>query len=168
MEHHISEDITLTPIRLDYVQNIFEGFDKEVIQYLPLDEPPAQVDDTKAFVEHSIAQMATGNDLVWVILYQSSFAGCCGIHSIPTKQPHFGLWLKTSAQGKGIGKHVVRYVLTWGIQNLEVEYIKYPVDQRNAKSIKLIEDLGLKLSDHYPMGNAKKLEVDEYRLYKTQ
>ncbi|MEM9649847.1 MAG: hypothetical protein AAF969_15315, partial [Bacteroidota bacterium] len=74
--------------------------------------------------------------------------------------------LKTSAQGKGTGKHVVRYVLSWGIQNLEVEYIKYPVDQRNAKSIKLIEALDLKLSDHYPMGNTKKLEVDEYRLYK--
>ncbi|RDY58820.1 GNAT family N-acetyltransferase [Flagellimonas nanhaiensis] len=166
MEHHIDDHITLVPISLDYVEDMFASFDEEVIQFLPLDNPPARVEETKAFAEHSITQMQQGNDLVWVILHNNSFAGCCGIHSIPTKQPHFGLWIKKEIQGKGIGKKVVSYMLHWGIKNLEVEYIKYPVDQRNIKSIKLIEGLGLTLADHYTMGNVKKLAVDEYRLYK--
>ena len=166
MEHRIDNHITLVPISLDYVADMFASFDEAIIQFLPLDNPPAHVSETKAFVEHSITQMQQGNDLVWVILYNNSFAGCCGIHSIPTKQPHFGLWIKKEMQGKGIGKKVVHHVLRWSINNLEVEYIKYPVDQRNAKSIRLIEGLGLTLADHYPMGNTKKLAVDEYRLYK--
>ncbi|MEM9649186.1 MAG: hypothetical protein AAF969_11955, partial [Bacteroidota bacterium] len=104
MEHHISEDITLTPIHLDYVQDIFEGFDKDVIQYLPLDEPPSQVDDTRAFVEHSITQMASGNDLVWVILYQNSFAGCCGRKRRKSTGPYYLLtpqMRSTQTQARG-------------------------------------------------------------------
>ncbi|WP_431127641.1 GNAT family N-acetyltransferase [Flagellimonas flava] len=167
MKYSVNGDISLEPIALNFVEDIFDAFDYEVIQYLPLDEPPSHIDETRAFVEHSITQMDQGKDLVWVILHQGKFAGCCGIHSIPSKQPHFGLWIKKEAQGQGIGRKVVQFVLNWGISNLEVDYIKYPVDNRNAKSIKLIENLGLQLADHYPIGTAKKLEVDEYRLYKS-
>ena len=73
---------------------------------------------------------------------------------------------KTEQQEKGIVKKVVFYVLNWGISNLDVEFIKYPVDVRNTRSIKLIEKLDLKLSDHYKVGDQKILEVDEYRIYK--
>ncbi|WP_299535026.1 GNAT family N-acetyltransferase [Ulvibacterium sp.] len=157
----------LVPIHMDYAKDIYEGFDKEVIQFLPIDEPPKKIAETMAFIEYSIEQVENKTDLVWVILNEGVFAGCCGIHGIPTKQPHFGLWIKRQQQGKGIGKKVVSHMLPWGISNLDVEFIKYPVDKRNQKSIHLISKLKLKLSDHYEMGNQKKLDVSEYRLYKV-
>ncbi|MDC6365774.1 MULTISPECIES: GNAT family N-acetyltransferase [Flavobacteriaceae] len=166
MEHYIDEHITLVPISMDYAKDMFASFNEDIIKFLPLDNPPSRIEETKAFVEHSVTQMQRGNDLVWVILYDNVFAGCCGIHSIPSKQPHFGLWVKKEMQGKGIGKKVVGYGLHWGINNLDVEYIKYPVDKRNTKSLKLIEDMRLKLCDHYLMGNTKKLQIDEYRIHK--
>ncbi|WP_262696937.1 GNAT family N-acetyltransferase [Ulvibacterium marinum] len=124
------------------------------------------MEETIAFIEYSMEQVENKTDLVWVILNEGLFAGCCGIHGIPTKQPHFGLWIKSGQQGKGIGKKVVNHMLPWGISNLDIEFIKYPVDKRNQKSIHLISQLNLKLSDNYEMGNQKKLDVDEYRLYK--
>ncbi|WP_422079382.1 GNAT family N-acetyltransferase [Ulvibacterium sp.] len=167
MEHKINDVIKLVPIAEDYAAAIFKAFDQEVITYLPLDAPPARIEDTIAFIKHSKEQMENETDLVWVILLKNEFAGCCGIHGIPSRQPHFGLWIGAKAQGQGVGKAVVRYVLDWGISNLDVEYIKYPVDKRNSKSIQLIHGLGLKASDNYVMGDQKKLDIIEYRLYKT-
>ena len=165
MVHTIDNTIRLVPIGEDHATAIFKAFDRDVIKHLPIDAPPEKIEDTVVFVKHSREQMKKGVDLVWAILFENQFAGCCGIHDIPSKQPHFGLWIKTELQGKGIGKKVVHYVLDWGISNLDVAYIKYPVDRKNVRSIKLLHGLDLKLSDNYEMGNNKKLDVIEYRLY---
>ena len=165
MNLRIDDKLELVPISLDYTTDIYESFDNEVIRFLPIDNPPQKVEDTIAFIKRSIEQVNNGTDLVWVILNENRFAGCCGIHTLQLKQPHFGLWIKREQQGKGIGKKVVNYVLKWGISNLDVDFIKYPVDKRNKKSIRIIKELELELSDHYEMGNKKKLQVDEYRLY---
>lgn len=166
MKHHIDNYIRLEPISLTYRKAIFSSFDHEVIRYLPLDNAPERIEDTEAFIKHSVEQMQEGVDLVWVILHKNEFAGCCGIHNITSKQPHFGIWLKTEVQGKGIGKKVVHYVLQWGISHLDVDFIKYPVDERNTRSIQLIKELNLKQENQYKMGGNKKLNVIEYRLYK--
>ena len=162
----IDYKIELVPINLDYADEICKSFNESIIEFLPVDNLSHNIDDTIEFIKGSIEQRKNHTDLVWVILNENQFAGCCGIHTIQSKQPHFGLWIKKEQQGRGIGKKVVSFVLNWGISNLDVEFIKYPVDQRNIGSIKLIDGLDLKLSDHYQLGNQKKLEVNEYRLYK--
>ena len=162
----INGPLVLVPINLDYTEEVFENFTEAVIRYLLVEEVPKQREDTMAFIETSMEQRQKGTDLVWVILYMQQFAGCCGLHNIQTKQPHFGIWLREELQGKGLGKQVVQYVLNWGLDNLEVEFIKYPVDQRNTPSVRLIRGLGLKVFDHYQAGVKKLLEIDEYRLYK--
>lgn len=166
MNLRIDDKLKLIPISLDYVTEIYESFTDEIIEFLPIESLSKKIDDTTEFVERSIEQRNSGTDLVWVIQNENQFAGCCGIHAIQSKKPHFGIWIKTEQQEKGIGKKVVFYVLNWGISNLEVEFIKYPVDVRNTRSIKLIENLDLILSDHYKVGDQKILKVDEYRFYK--
>jgi len=167
MNLRIDDKIKLIPISLDYVAEIHESFTDEIIEFLPIEKLSKKIEDTTEFIERSIEQMNSGTDLVWAILNENHFAGCCGIHTIQSKKPHFGIWIKTEQQEKGIGKKVVSYVLNWGISNLDVVFIKYPVDVRNTRSIKLIEKLDLKLSDHYKVGDQKILEVDEYRIYKN-
>jgi RimJ/RimL family protein N-acetyltransferase len=162
----IDGKIELVPISLDFVIEIHESFNDEIIELLPVEKLSQNIKDTTKFIERSVEQRNSGTDLVWVILNDNQFAGCCGIHRILSKKPHFGLWIKKEQQDRGIGKKVVHYVLNWGISNLDIEFIKYPVDERNIRSVKLIQGLGLKLSDHYQIGEQKKLEVDEYRIYK--
>ncbi len=166
MKLKIDDSLSLLPISLEYSTVIFENFDQEIIKYIPLDHPPKKIEETVEFIEMSIDSMAKGTDLVWVILYEEVFAGCCGIHTLQSRQPHFGLWIKKGMQGQGLGRKVVHFMLHWGISNLDVEFIKYPVDQRNLRSIRLIEDLNLVLADRYEMGVEKKLDVLEYRIYK--
>jgi RimJ/RimL family protein N-acetyltransferase len=166
MKLRIDNKIELVPICLDYLNEIHESFNNEIIEFLPIEKLSGNIKDTIEFIERSIEQKNNGTDLVWAILNENQFAGCCGIHTIQSKTPHFGLWIKSEQQGKGIGKKIVQYVLNWGISNLDVEYIKYPVDIRNTRSIKLIKELNLKLYDHYQLGEKKILETDEYRIYK--
>ena len=166
MNLKIDNNIELVPISLDYSTEIHESFDDEIIEFLPIEKLSDNIQDTIEFIKRSIEQKNSGTDLVWVILNESQFAGCCGIHTIQSKTPHFGIWVKREQQGKGVGKKVVHYVLNWGISNLEVEFIKYPVDKRNARSINLIKGLNIKLYDHYQLGEKKILETDEYRIYK--
>ncbi|WP_222984031.1 GNAT family N-acetyltransferase [Flagellimonas meishanensis] len=164
----IDGQIKLVSICLNYAQEVFDTFDKDIIEFLPLDEPPQNIDETISFINSSMEQGRKGTDYVWTILHNEEFAGCCGIHSIQTKQPHFGLWIRKEMQGKGLGKKVVHHMLAWGIENLDVEYIKYPVDNRNKRSTQLIRDLGLSIHDTYEIGTGKKLQVDEYRYYKSK
>lgn len=162
----VNDSIELVPISLEYEREIHHSFNQEIIEFLPIEEIPHDIRDTRAFIERSIRQRDSGTDLVWVILYKKQFSGCCGIHTIQSKTPHFGIWIKSDQQGKGIGKQVVHYVLHWGITSLDIDYIKYPVDRRNTRSLKLIANLNLKLSDHYQLGEEKKLDINEYRIYK--
>ena len=145
MNLKINQNIELVPISLDYSTEIHKSFNDDIIEFLPIEKLSGNIEDTIQFIKHSIEQKNIGTDLVWVILYKKQFAGCCGIHTIQSKTPHFGIWVKSEQQGKGIGKKVVHYMLNWGISNLDVEYIKYPVDKRNTRSIKLIKELNLKL-----------------------
>ncbi len=86
-----------------------------------------------------MAQIEAATDLIWVILYRTEYAGCCGLHDIASKKPQFGIWIKYDFQGPGLASKIVPYVLHWSLKNLELEYIRYPVDQRNTRSIQIIE-----------------------------
>ena len=163
---HIDDQIQLKPVCLEDSDVIFANFNDKIIRYIPMDRPPERVEETMAFVRASIEGRNQGTDLVWTINYEQEFAGCCGIHTIQSGQPHFGLWIKLEYQGKGIGKRVVSFMLNWGISNLDVEFIKYPVDRRNTRSLRLIQGLDLELADEYIDGEQKRLEIKEYRIYK--
>ncbi len=167
-ELKINNNLRLAPISLEYAQNIFEGFDKAVIEFLPIDNPPSKIEETISFIEHSIEQIKHGTDLVWVILFNKNFIGCCGIHGLKSRQPNFGLWIKKDEQGKGYGKKIVDFLLYWALNRLDIEFLKYPVDKRNRKSISLLKNHNAKLFGEYEMGNEKKLDVIEYRLYKNE
>ena len=162
----IDDQLKLVPIEMKFAKQIFESFDSEIITFLAIEKAPEKIEDTITFIDHSVKQIAKGHDYVWVILCDDQFTGCCGIHDIPSRVPHFGLWIRKDSQGKGIGKKVVPFMMEWGISNLDIQYLKYPVDKRNIRSIRLIEPLNLKIWAQYEMGENKKLYVDEYRLLK--
>ena len=90
----INENIELVPISLDYVDEIHESFNNEIIEFLPIESLSKKINDTTELVERSIKQRNSGTDVVWVILNKNEFAGCCGIHTIQSRKPHFGIWVK--------------------------------------------------------------------------
>ncbi len=161
----VDEHLKLVPVSRIYSREIFENFTQEIIRYLLVEKPPVYISETEAFIDQSVEQMKNGTDIIWVILNDSEFTGCCGIHNIPSRQPHFGLWLKAGAQGKGHGSKIVRFGLNWAVQNLDIDYVRYPVDIHNSASISIIEKVTRTVHASYTMGENKRLEVNEYRIY---
>ncbi len=166
MNLKIDDHTLLTPIGLDDAQQVYENFSSDIIEFLPISSPPDKIEDTIEFIKLCIDQWQNKTDMVWIILDGNEFSGCCGIHTLQSKQPHFGIWIKKPKQGKGIGKKVVHFMLNWGVENLNVDFIKYPVDKRNTKSIGIIEAMGLRPFRYYKMGDDKILSVIEYRYHK--
>ena len=161
----VDENLSLVPVSPAYREDIYQNFSSEVIRYLLVEHPPSDISETDAFITQAMEQMKKGTDLVWVIVENNSFCGCCGIHGIRTGTPHYGLWIRQSAQSKGIGSRVTKFMLKWAVANLDIDYIRYPVDENNLISRRLIEKITQTIHRRYKMGENKVLQVIEYRVY---
>jgi RimJ/RimL family protein N-acetyltransferase len=164
----IDDQLSLTPVSAEYREDIFREFNETVIKFLLVEHPPEQIEQTDRFIYNSIEQMRNKTDIVWVILSGSEFCGCCGIHGIMKRKPHFGIWLKEDAQGKGLGYRVANFTMKWAAEQLDIDYIRYPVAEGNEASIRLIEKITSNVYRRYKMGENKVFWVNEYRIYPSK
>lgn len=145
-----SPRLQIIPLSEKYAENIFQEF-KEAITYYMYPKPHQTIADTVRFIEKSLAERQAGTRLQMVILNHQTgeFLGMCGIHRLDKKMPELGLWIKESAQGQGYGKEAMVAVKAWADQNLEFEFIRYPVAKENSNSRKIAEFLGGKIAKEY-------------------
>ena len=143
--------IKLVPISAKYEQAIFESFTHQVTRYMfPM--PAADIGETRAFIEDSRASTEAANNLQLVILNKLSeeFLGCCGLHGEANPRiPEFGIWLKQSAHGQGLGREAIHCLYNWARQTMSVDYFIYPVDRRNTASRRIPESLGGVVIEEY-------------------
>lgn len=163
-----SERLKLVPITLEFTDPIFHEFTPEVTS-LMFPKPAETPEDTKKFISDSLEKLSKGDTLQTVILDKQTgeFLGCEGLHSVNTSTPELGIWIKSSAWGKGIGKEAITALKEWADKNVEYKYIKYPVDKRNIPSKKIPESLGGVVEDEYSLTSqsGKVLDLIEYRIY---
>lgn len=161
--------LRLVSINQNFANDIFQNFTEEITTYM-MPKAPKKIEETQQFIESATQKSQKGEELQIVVLDRTSgeFLGCAGIHSITTKTPTLGIWLKKSAHGKGIGKEAITALKQWAEKNLEYEYLVYPVDRRNVPSRKIPESLGGIIGAEYKKtsmsGNV--LDEIEYRIYK--
>ena len=119
--------------------------------------------------ETSIKENKAGTNLQMVVLNKETgdFLGCAGLHKIDEKTPELGIWIKKSAHGHGYGKEAMHALKSWADQNLNYDYILYPVDTRNVVSRRIPESLGGKITREYSLVSetGRKLHMVEYRIY---
>jgi ribosomal-protein-alanine N-acetyltransferase len=162
----INKNIELVPMDSKYVQDIFDNFTLQVIKYLPRLKPSTDIKNTEDFVLDTMTRMSNKTDFNWIVLQNKHFIGCVGMRGVKTKNGDFGYWLKTSEQGKGLGKVIAKSVFDWCFENLDLNTVKYPVDKRNLPSIKIIESLGGKVVKQYLAGEENSLDILEYHVSK--
>lgn len=164
-----SKRLLLVPISPAYREIIFQEFTPEVTEYTYA-VPSADIAQTDQFIKQSIQQLKNGRELILVILLKETqeFIGCTGLHDINTNTPELGIWIKKSAHGNHYGREAISVLKAWAEQNLDYEYLRYPVDKRNIPSQKIPESLGGVIAAEYDKINlgGKKLHTVEYRLYK--
>ena len=138
-----TQRLILLPISLKYKETIFKDFTKEIARYL-IPQPSGNIKDTEEFIKSSVEGLKNGTNLQLVAIDKNTkeFLGCVGFHETNTKTPEFGLWLKKSAHGKGLGKEAITYLKEWVDKNIDYEFIKYPVAFENLASRKIPESLG--------------------------
>ncbi|MBD2387188.1 GNAT family N-acetyltransferase [Cylindrospermum sp. FACHB-282] len=161
--------LLLQPISLKYKEVIFREFTEEITKYLYA-RPPEVISETELFIHESLLEMQKGEKLTVVILQKDSqeFLGCSGIRDLQSKQPKTGIWLKKSAHGKGYGLETITSLKEWADNNLDYEYLIYPVDRENILSRKIPESLGGVICNEYEETNlsGKILNILEYRIAK--
>ena len=138
------ERVRLVSISSAYEQNIFEEFTSDITTYM-IPKPADTIEETRAFIDSSLEGFTRADNFVFVILDKQTgeFFGCCGLHGRgDVKNPEFGIWLKRSAHGRGLGREAIRTLALWAQESMRLESFIYPVDKRNLPSRKIPESLG--------------------------
>jgi [ribosomal protein S5]-alanine N-acetyltransferase len=163
-----SERLLLLPTSEDYAREVFAGF-KPPVTDLMFPAPAHAIEETLAFLRSARAAILAGVDLQVVILSveDEEFLGHGGLHHVDTRTPEIGIWLKLDAHGEGYGREAVTALCAWALDNLELDYLKYPVDRRNVPSRRIPESLGGRIEAEYEQTNESErvLNILEYRIY---
>ncbi len=163
-----TERLKLVPVSIDFVEDIFHEFTAEITEYM-YPKPPSTIDDTISFIKESQENISKGEELVVVILDQSSdeFLGVAGLHKIYSETPELGIWLKKDAHGHKYGREAIAGLKKYADENIKHKYLTYPVDKRNIASRKIAESLGGVVEAEYQKTNlsGKVLDEVEYRIY---
>lgn len=145
-----TDRLSLLPIEMKYVPDIFREFTSEITTYMS-PTPPANISETEDFITSSAEGLKSGNNLQLVILDRETqeFLGCAGLHEVDGDHPEMGVWLKKSAHGKGFGREAMTAIKKWADENLDYKYILYPVVAKNIPSRKIPESLGGTIAREY-------------------
>ncbi|MFA5871368.1 MAG: GNAT family N-acetyltransferase [Parcubacteria group bacterium] len=161
--------LLLEPISLEYAEIIFREFTDEIAIHM-FPQSPAEIAETQDFINKSLKEMKSGSNLQFVVLLGDSkeFLGCAGLHDLNKKNPELGIWLKKSAHGNKYGQEAIAAIKKWADENLDYDYLKYPVVVDNIASRKIPERLGGVVIQEFEGKNAKgkPMREVEYRIYR--
>jgi|FLOH01.1.fsa_nt_gi [ribosomal protein S5]-alanine N-acetyltransferase len=139
-----SERLLLTTSLNHYLEDIFREFNDDIIQYM-LPKPAEKIEETMAFINASLLGMREGWNLALAITNKetSEFLGCCGLHGKGRyRTPEVGIWIKKSAHGHKYGREAIKALVSWTVENIDLDFIIYPVDRANIPSRRIPESMG--------------------------
>ncbi len=165
-----TQRLVLHPVSDRHKFEIYMTFDEEITRYMH-PKPPEKLEDTLEFIKTVRADMEIGKCLNMVILdtVTQEFYGCAGLHNVDTRTPEFGIWIKKYAHGHGFGREAVDGLMTWANENLDYDWLVYPVDRRNAASRKIPEKFGGIIAGRYETVSLDGIWLDivEYRILRS-
>jgi len=163
-----TENLILKSISLDYKADIFREFTPEITKYM-VPKSPEKIEETIEFIKKAMADNKKGKDLQVVVLNKKSqeFIGCGGLHEVNTKTPELGVWIQKAAHGHYFGREAMTALKGWADENLDYDYILYPVAEENYASRRIPEMMGGKVAREFDGTNAigEKMHELEYRIY---
>ncbi|HMA63891.1 MAG: GNAT family N-acetyltransferase [Fibrobacterota bacterium] len=164
-----TDRLILLPIDYLHAEEIFTNFDTGITQYM-FPKPAENIGGTNAFIKTALEELANGTTLQLQILVDNTneFIGCAGLHRIDSQNPELGIWIKKTSHGNGYGIEAITGMIIWARENLEFDYLAYPVDKRNYPSRRIPEKNGGILGREFKKINQAGFELDmiEYWIYK--
>lgn len=139
-----TERLTIQPYNSSFLEQYFKEFTDEIVKY---QYPDSFCDINKAneVMSQFVEDMEHGKMLELVILtHDGEFLGSMEAFDITGKTPELGLWLKSSAQGKGYGYEALKCLVDYLNSTGKYQYYLYGVDARNEPSVHLVEKFHFK------------------------
>ena len=165
----VTERLILRPLNLVDLEPIAREFDEQVTRYMYSSAARSAM-DVAPFIADSIEGLTSNTNLQLVAVLQENtktFVGCLGLHKPHTATPELGIWVAKQFHRQGLGLEAIEGLCEWATDEIECDYLRYPVDQQNTPSRRIPEALGAEIEDEYdritPSG--KMLNIVEYRIY---
>lgn len=134
-----TERLVIQPFQDEFLEDYYREFTDEITQYQYPDAFP-DLDAARSLVHEFVADMERGDMLELVILTPNGeFLGSMEAFGLREETPEVGLWLKSSAHGKGYGYEALKALLDYLSAKGTYRYYIYEVDVRNLPSIRLVE-----------------------------
>jgi len=165
----LTERLLLRPTSVKYSKEVFDHFTDEVT-VLMLPSTPKEESETIEYLKSAEEKNKNGENYEILIFLKDTdeFIGGGGINHIDTETPELGIWVKKQAHGKHYGREAITALKEWADQNLQYQYLKYPVEISNVPSRKIPESLGGKVVKEYDVQNQNGLtqHLVEYQIFK--
>lgn len=135
--------LRLRQMQIDDKEAIFAlRSDKNVSEFI--DRPMAtSIDDALEYIKMINDGVEQNKWILWAITYKDSddLIGtiCLWNFSMEQSKGEIGYELSPTFQGKGIMQEAIRAVLEFGFEDLNLQYIEGIVNEKNEKSIQLLE-----------------------------
>ena len=135
-------------------------------------EKPENISTTKEYITNSIWEMINKTELVVCFIDKNAWEwlGNSGLHNIQTNSPEIWIRLKAWVHGKWYAQEWLIALINWAKDNLDYDYIIYPVDENNLPSRKLAEKLWGQLQGWVTAmrvpNSSRILNIVNYRIYK--
>jgi len=138
-----TERLLIVPIGMEHKEIIFREFQEPVTEFM-YPKPPEKIEEVEQFIKESLDGLKDSSNLQLVVLDKvtGEFLGCAGLHELDKDNPELGIWIKKSAHGKKYGREAITAIKKWADENIQYEYIRYPVAAQNIPSRKIPESLG--------------------------
>lgn len=162
--HPIGGGVSLAVLEIRHAEELFRVVDENRAHlrcWLPWLDRNRSVDDTRAFIETTRAQLAANNGYSCAILVDGAIAGIIGQHGIDwaNRSTSLGYWLAERHQGRGIMTAAVRAFVGHAFGELDLNRVEIRCATENHRSCAVPERLGFRhegmirdaewLYDHY-------------------
>ena len=165
----VTERLILRPLDLIDLKPIAREFDEQITRYM---YPPAarSAMDVAPFIANSIEGLSNNSNLQLVAVQADNpdkFVGCLGLHKPLTSTPELGIWIAKEFHRQGLGLEAIEALCEWAAEEIECDYLRYPVDRANTPSRRIPESLGGEIEDEYDRitPDGRTLNIVEYRIY---
>ena len=164
----IGKRVLLSPVARGFARDLLVEFNEEITRYM-IPRPVEHIAQMYDYIDACREKMLLADELTLVIssIDSGEFLGVCALHGDASQaRPELGIWIKQSAQGRGLGREAIRILLLWMRENLDFRYLTYSVDKNNLPSRKLVESFGGQVLQHrlQPSMSGRMLDQLVYQL----
>ncbi len=173
----VTDDILLKQIEMSDAKDIFHTIDSQreyLGRWLPFVEHTLRIEDTKSVVSQMIKLGEESLDYVFVIHYESIFAGLAGFKCTDksNRRTEIGYWLSDSFQKKGIMTLSVEALCRYAFKEMNLNRVQIKCATENIASSNIPKRLGFRHEgterDGELLSGGKFTDIDVYSKLKNE